>query len=163
MIHMKNLEKKTKKRNPFNEGFQTMGDDRFFDVSEYPSDEPSDQNSFQDAGVRFIPVSLLSTPPTITTTDRPYGEIVNKDFYDLSTRGKKHQTETRDHNTSLNNHLHLIRIHLDWREYLDPADQKLRNLQDMLFNFKARRAVLGHQVTTNTMEKAGRLSTEKNP
>jgi len=86
---------KTKKRNPFNEGFQTMGDDRFFDVSEYPSDEPSDQNSFQDAGVRFIPVSLLSTPPTITTTDRPYGEIVNKDFYDLSTRGKKQKPETR--------------------------------------------------------------------
>ena len=30
----------------------------------------------------YLPVSLLSTPPTITTTRRPYGEIVNKDFFD---------------------------------------------------------------------------------
>jgi hypothetical protein len=30
----------------------------------------------------YFPVSLMSTPPTITTTRRPYGEIVNKDFFD---------------------------------------------------------------------------------
>ena len=30
----------------------------------------------------YIPVSLLSTPPTITPTRKPYGEIVNKDFFD---------------------------------------------------------------------------------
>ena len=28
--------------------------------------------------LRFVPVSQISTPPTITTTSRPYGEIVNR-------------------------------------------------------------------------------------
>jgi hypothetical protein len=32
----------------------------------------------------YIPVSLLSTPPTITTTDRPYGDIVNQANRDIS-------------------------------------------------------------------------------
>ena len=31
--------------------------------------------------MRYVPVSLISTPPTITTTARPYGEIVNQEFY----------------------------------------------------------------------------------
>ncbi len=31
----------------------------------------------------YIPVSLLSTPPTITTTDRPYGDIVNQANTDI--------------------------------------------------------------------------------
>ena len=31
----------------------------------------------------YIPVSLLSTPPTITTTDRPYGDIVNQANRDI--------------------------------------------------------------------------------
>lgn len=76
---------KPKQRDPPSGGFNFL--DRFFDagVSDYQSDEPDEP----DQGVRFIPVSLLSTPPTITTTDRPYGEIVNKDFYDLSTLGRK--------------------------------------------------------------------------
>lgn len=33
-------------------------------------------------GVRYVPVSSLSTPPTIATPQRPYGDIVNKDFND---------------------------------------------------------------------------------
>jgi len=37
-------------------------------------------------GGSYIPVSLLTTPPTITTTSRPYGEIVNKDFYEFKNR-----------------------------------------------------------------------------
>lgn len=32
--------------------------------------------------LRFVPVSQISTPPTITTTSKPYGEIVNRDFYE---------------------------------------------------------------------------------
>ena len=28
--------------------------------------------------LKFVPVSQISTPPTITTTNRPYGEIVNR-------------------------------------------------------------------------------------
>jgi len=50
-----------------------------------------------EEGVRFIPVSLLSTPPTITTTNRPYGEIVNKDFYDLSTGQRRSKSEVPQH------------------------------------------------------------------
>lgn len=100
---------KPKKREPPNvAGYPFFGVDRFdggvdrydggvdrFDgaVSDYQSDEPTGRIDLDGAGVRFIPVSLLSTPPTITTTDRPYGEIVNKDFYDLSTGGRKPKPE----------------------------------------------------------------------
>ena len=33
--------------------------------------------------VHYVPVSLLSTPPTIQPPQKPYGEIVNKDFNEL--------------------------------------------------------------------------------
>ena len=42
--------------------------------------------------VKFIPVSKISTPPTITTTEKPYGEIVNKDFYDELTANRQVQS-----------------------------------------------------------------------
>ena len=32
----------------------------------------------EEARVRYVPVSQISTPPTLTTTSRPYGEIVNQ-------------------------------------------------------------------------------------
>ena len=39
----------------------------------------------------YIPVSLLSTPPTIETTDRSYGDIVNEDFYQFELKNKNPQ------------------------------------------------------------------------
>jgi len=39
--------------------------------------------------IKFVPVSKISTPPTITTTEKPYGEIVNKDFYDELSANKQ--------------------------------------------------------------------------
>jgi len=90
---------KPKKRRPANiAGYPFFGGDLFSGddyISDYQSDEPSSRIDLNDEeeSVRFIPVSLLSTPPTITTTNRPYGEIVNKDFYDLSTGETKPKPE----------------------------------------------------------------------
>jgi len=90
---------KPKKRRPANiAGYPFFGGDIFpgdDDISDYQSDEPSSRIDLdeEEDSVRFIPVSLLSTPPTITTTNRPYGEIVNKDFYDLSTGEAKPKPE----------------------------------------------------------------------
>ena len=56
---------------------------------DYFYEDYQDQREYERRGdgtihqrVKFVPVSQISTPPTITTTERPYGEIVNKDFYD---------------------------------------------------------------------------------
>ena len=56
---------------------------------DYFYEDYKDQREFDRRGnspinqaVKFVPVSQISTPPTITTTEKPYGEIVNKDFYD---------------------------------------------------------------------------------
>jgi len=87
-------EKPKQRQRPNVAGYPFFGADRFFDraddIRDYQSDEPSSRIDLDvDEGVRYIPVSLLSTPPTITTTNRPYGEIVNKDFYDLSTGARR--------------------------------------------------------------------------
>ena len=42
--------------------------------------------------VRYVPVSLLSTPPTLHTPQQPYGDIVNKDFNDLFKKQRRPQT-----------------------------------------------------------------------
>ena len=42
--------------------------------------------------VRYIPVSLLSTPPTLNTHQQPYGEIVNKDFNELFKKQRRPHT-----------------------------------------------------------------------
>ena len=56
---------------------------------DYFYEDYKDQREFDRRGnspinqaVKFVPVSQIATPPSITTTEKPYGEIVNKDFYD---------------------------------------------------------------------------------
>ena len=56
-------------------------------VDRYHGDRNTDDETsgFQksEERVHYVPVSLLSTPPTIQTPQKPYGEIVNKDFNEL--------------------------------------------------------------------------------
>ena len=53
-------------------------------TAERPDDETLGINIQKlEEKVHYVPVSLLSTPPTIQTPQKPYGEIVNKDFNEL--------------------------------------------------------------------------------
>ena len=53
-------------------------------TAERPDDETSGINiQKSEERVHYVPVSLFSTPPTIQPPQKPYGEIVNKDFNEL--------------------------------------------------------------------------------
>lgn len=56
-------------------------------VDRYHGDRNTDDETsgFQksEERVHYVPVSLLSTPPTIQPPQKPYGDIVNKDFNEL--------------------------------------------------------------------------------
>ena len=69
---------------------------------DYFYEDYKDQREFDRRGnspinqpVKFVPVSQISTPPTITTTEKSYGEIVNKDFYDELSAARQTQPLTR--------------------------------------------------------------------
>ena len=50
-------------------------------TAERPDDETLGINIQKlEEKVHYVPVSLLSTPPTIQPPQKPYGDIVNKDF-----------------------------------------------------------------------------------
>ena len=47
-------------------------------------DNQPSRSLIQEHGVRYVPVSQITTPPTITDPpSKTYDEIVNKDFYDV--------------------------------------------------------------------------------
>lgn len=63
--------------------------DRFFGdrhMVEHDGDQTSrksQQKPQNPQSVRYVPVSLLATPPEVHRPQQPYGDIVNKDFNDL--------------------------------------------------------------------------------
>ena len=70
--------------------FRFAGDDGGRRIDFYTADvEP-----LGGTGGRYIPVSLLTTPPTLEHSERPYGEIVNEDFYRFRNQPPAHQPVT---------------------------------------------------------------------
>ena len=57
-------------------------------------------NSQPNIGVKYVPVSQITTPPTLTTTKEPYGQIVNKDFYDALSSSRQSDTRTPSSSSS---------------------------------------------------------------
>ena len=82
---------------------QSLAQERVSDSDyDYFYEDYKDQREFDRRGnspinqpVKFVPVSQISTPPTITTTEKSYGEIVNKDFYDELSAARQTQPLTR--------------------------------------------------------------------
>ena len=64
-------------------GDRNTADERLDDETSGISIQESEER------VHYVPVSLLSTPPTIQPPQKPYGEIVNKDFNELFKKQKR--------------------------------------------------------------------------
>ena len=58
-------------------------------------------SSQPNIGVKYVPVSQITTPPTLTTTKQPYGQIVNKDFYDALSSSRQSDTRTPSSSSTL--------------------------------------------------------------